>query len=122
MEVSANISGCLDNSIGISRLDELILLTVLEEPRYGKEMIDMISLVTDGVYQVNYGSLYPALKKLERASFLETYACSNDLNIRGGHRRKYYRITSLGKIVLLKSEQPRQRLKNWIQYSSNLAY
>ena len=70
-------------------LIEYLILTIVEtQDSYGYEISQTIKLVAD----IKESTLYPILKKLEKAGFLTTY--SQEFQ---GRKRKYYSITECGK-------------------------
>ena len=88
------------------------MLTMREKKRYGLEISDMVYAASNGTQDMNMGTLYPLLKRLTNAGLLTAVSKSEDLNIRGGHARKYYRLTSLGEKALENAEQLRQNLRD----------
>lgn len=88
-------------------LDMLILRTLLLGPAHGHEIAKHIQRTTDDVLQVEHGSLYPALHRLERKGWLS----AKWETPRGGKRDfKYYRLTAAGKKQLLAEHSKWQRL------------
>ncbi|HEY0565907.1 MAG TPA: PadR family transcriptional regulator [Terriglobales bacterium] len=77
-------------------LDMLILKTVALQPLHGYGIGLRIQQISGGVFEVNAGSLFPALHKLERAGLL-TSAWGQTEN---GRRAKYYSISSKGRAKL----------------------
>ena len=74
---------------------DLILLSILEdEPRYGLEIIGEAKSRTDGYFDFQEGSLYPALHRLEKNKLLKPEYRPSDS---GGPSRKYYHVTAKGK-------------------------
>lgn len=70
---------------------DLLLLSLLEQrDLYGYEMTQVLKQLSDGTYKMSEGTLYAALKRLERKSYVESYWSES------GRRRKYYRITEKG--------------------------
>src|SRR5690242_5840241 len=88
-------------------LDMLILRTLVPGPAHGHEIAKHIQRTTDEVLQVEHGSLYPALHRLERKGWV-----SAKWEIpRGGKREfKYYRLTAAGKKQLVAEHSKWQRL------------
>ena len=87
-------------------LDMLILRTLLLGPAHGHEIARHIQRSTDDVLQVEHGSLYPALHRLERKGWLAATWES-----RGGAREfKYYRLTARGRKQLAAEESRWKRL------------
>ena len=74
-------------------LDLLILRTLLPEPRHGHSIAKHIQRTSEDLLQVETGSLYPALHRLEAKGLV-----SASWNIsEKGKRAKYYRLTARGR-------------------------
>ena len=79
-------------------LDMLILRTLMPGPAHGHQIAKHIQRTTEDVLQVEHGSLYPALHRLERKSWVS----ARWETPQGGKREfKYYRVTPAGKKQLL---------------------
>jgi len=74
-------------------LDLLILRTLLFGPNHGHAIAKHIQRTSEDLLQVETGSLYPALHRLEAQGLV---AASWQLSDRGKHA-KYYRLTARGK-------------------------
>jgi PadR family transcriptional regulator, regulatory protein PadR len=74
-------------------LDMLILKTLTLEPLHGYGIGVRIEQISRGVFQVNAGSLFPALARLERAGLLKSEWGDSENN----RRAKYYALTERGK-------------------------
>lgn len=73
---------------------ELLLLSLLEGTEsYGLELAKNLRLMTEGDLDLNAGTLYPALHRLEKRGWLES---DNRPSQRGGHPLRYYRLTPAG--------------------------
>ena len=73
-------------------LIEYLILTIVEsQDSYGYEISQTIKLAAD----IKESTLYPILKKLEKAGFLTTYSQEYQ-----GRKRKYYSITPEGKVQM----------------------
>lgn len=83
-------------------LDMLILRTLQWGPQHGYGIIQTIRAGSNDVLQVETGSLYPALHRLERKEWLKSEWKQTESN----QRAKFYRLTAAGKKQLL-SEQDR---------------
>jgi PadR family transcriptional regulator PadR len=81
-------------------LDLLILRTLLAGPTHGHAIAKHIQRTSEDLLQVETGSLYPALHRLEAKGWI---AASWELSEKG-KRAKYYRLTPLGRKQLA-SEQ-----------------
>jgi PadR family transcriptional regulator len=74
-------------------LDLLILRTLLPGPSHGHAIAKHIQRTSEDVLQVETGSLYPALHRLEGKGWI---GASWDLSGKG-KRARYYRLTALGR-------------------------
>lgn len=74
-------------------LDLLILRTLLPGPNHGHAIAKHIQRTSEELLQVETGSLYPALHRLEAKGWI---AASWELSDKG-KRARYYRLTALGK-------------------------
>jgi transcriptional regulator len=81
-------------------LDMLILRTLLAGPAHGHQIAKHLQHTTDDVLQVEHGSLYPALHRLERKRWLASKWDAKD----GKRELKYYRLTPAGKKQLAAEE------------------
>ena len=74
-------------------LDMLILRSVLLGPAHGHTIAHAIEQTSDEVLQVEHGSLYPALHRLEDRGLIAAFWGTSENN----RKAKYYRITAAGK-------------------------
>ena len=74
-------------------LDLLILKTLTLEPMHGWGIGARIQQVSRGVLDVNQGSLYPALQRLEQRGWIESEWRTSENN----RRAKYYRLSASGR-------------------------
>jgi PadR family transcriptional regulator PadR len=81
-------------------LDLLILRTLIAGPSHGHAIAKHIQRTSEDLLQVETGSLYPALHRLEAKGWI---GASWDLSDKG-KRARYYRLTALGRKQLV-SEQ-----------------
>ena len=74
-------------------LDMLVLRTLLFGPLHGYAIARAIRTTSDDALDIEFGSLYPSLKRLELKGWLASKWETSD-----NHRRvKIYRLTPLGK-------------------------
>jgi PadR family transcriptional regulator PadR len=74
-------------------LDLLILKTVALGPQHGWAISERIQQISSNVLQVQQGSLYPALHRLERRGWIKA-----DWGVSENNRRaKYYALTRSGR-------------------------
>ncbi len=79
-------------------LDMLILRTLLFGPAHGHQIAKHIQRTTDDVLQLEHGSLYPALHRLERRGWVVAkWQTAKDRN----RQFKYYRLTPAGRKQLV---------------------
>jgi PadR family transcriptional regulator PadR len=74
-------------------LDLLILRTLLSGPSHGHAIAKHIQRTSEDLLQVETGSLYPALHRLEAKGWI---AATWDLSDKG-KRARYYRLTAAGR-------------------------
>lgn len=89
-------------------LDLLILKTVSLEPLNGWAIAKRIVQVSKDVLQVQQGSLYPALHRLENQGWIKSEWRDSENN----RRAKFYSLTAAGR------KQLESELKNWRRLSS----
>jgi PadR family transcriptional regulator PadR len=83
-------------------LDMLILRTLLFGPAHGHQIAKHIQRSTEDLLQIEHGSLYPALHRLERKRWI---AAKWELAAKDLKREfKYYRLTPAGKKQLVAEE------------------
>jgi PadR family transcriptional regulator, regulatory protein PadR len=82
-------------------LDMLILKTLLFGPAHGHQIAKHIQSTTAGVLQVEHGSLYPALHRLERRGWvLSKWETAKERK----RELKFYRLTPQGRKQLVREE------------------
>lgn len=72
-------------------LDGLILAVVEHEPLHGYAIIEALRARSGGELDMPTGTLYPALRRLERAGYLHS-----EWSTAGGRHRRTYRLTDTG--------------------------
>ena len=77
-------------------LDLLILKTLALEPMHGWGISQRIEQFSRGVLEVNQGSLYPALQRLELKGAIDAEWRTSEHN----RRARYYRLTTAGRRAL----------------------
>lgn len=75
-----------------------ILAVLLRDRSFGLEIIDKVRERTKGQIVLNEGSVYPALKALEREGLVRSFD-GEPLPERGGRPRRYYELTGEGRRV-----------------------
>lgn len=74
-------------------MDMLILRTLLLGPAHGHTIAKVIEHTSEEVFQVEQGSLYPALHRLEDRGWLSSYWGTSENN----RKAKYYKLTAAGR-------------------------
>ena len=77
-------------------LDLLVLKTLSLQPMHGWGISQRVQQLSAGVLEVNQGSLYPALQRLEKAGLIASDWGTTDNN----RRARYYRLTASGRRAL----------------------
>jgi transcriptional regulator len=98
-------------------LDLLILRTLQTGPLHGWAISDRIQQISEDVLQVNQGSLYPALHRLEHQTWIEAEWKTSEL----GRRAKYYRLTASGRRQLAIESSEWERMSTAIGRVMKLA-
>ena len=91
-------------------LDLLVLKTLSLVPMHGWGISQRIQQTSKGILEVNQGSLYPALQRLEKNGLITSDWGTTDNN----RRARYYRLTAAGKRAL------GEELENWKRFASGL--
>jgi len=74
-------------------LDMLVLRTLAAGPAHGHTIAHAIERTSDDVLQVEHGSLYPALHRLEGRGWIASFWGTSENN----RRARYYRLTPAGR-------------------------
>ena len=91
-------------------LDLLVLNTLSLAPMHGWGISQRIQQTSKGVLEVNQGSLYPALQRLEKSGLITSGWGTTDNN----RRARYYRLTAAGRRAL------GQELESWKRFAAGL--
>ena len=91
-------------------LDLLILKTLSLAPMHGWGISQRVQQISKGVLEVNQGSLYPALQRLEKVGLVTSDWDTTDNN----RRARYYRLTATGDRAL------GVELENWRRFAAGL--
>jgi len=74
----------------------LVLKALSLEPLHGVGISRRITQITQGAFQVSFGSLFPSLHRMEEKGWVEAEWHASENN----RRAKYYRLTSSGRAQL----------------------
>ena len=89
-------------------LDLLILRTLQGAPLHGWAISERIQQISQDVLQVNQGSLYPALHRLEHKGLIKAEWGVSEL----GRRARFYKLTAPGR------KQLESETADWARISS----
>lgn len=92
-------------------LDLLILQALTLEPSHGLGVARRVEQLTQGAFQVNPGSLFPALHRLEQKGWLRSEWGASASN----RKAKYYQLTTAGR------RQLKAETANWGRISVAIA-
>ncbi|MBA4495643.1 PadR family transcriptional regulator [Paenactinomyces guangxiensis] len=95
----------LDRELLKGHIDTIILALLSEKNSYGYELAKRVRERSRNLFELKEGTMYVALKRLEKKGFVESYWGTDDES--EGGRRKYYRILPPG------MEQYRIKKKEW---------
>ncbi|PYY15497.1 MAG: PadR family transcriptional regulator [Acidobacteria bacterium] len=97
-----------DNHVDLPQgtLDLLILKTINLQPLHGWAISERIQQISNEVLQVQQGSLYPALHRLERRGWIKARWGTSENN----RRAKYYELTRAGRKQLEAEETSWRKL------------
>src|SRR5437870_10430598 len=89
-------------------LDLLILRTLQVTPMHGWAISERIQQISQDVLQVNQGSLYPALHRLEHQGWISADWGISEL----GRRARFYRLTATGR------KQLERETETWARFTT----
>jgi PadR family transcriptional regulator PadR len=87
-------------------LEMMVLRTLLLGSSNGYQIAKTIEMMSDDILQVDHGSLYPALHRLEKKGWLKSKWETSDTN----RTAKFYRLTPTGKKQLILEQSKWARL------------
>ncbi|HEY2149576.1 MAG TPA: PadR family transcriptional regulator [Vicinamibacterales bacterium] len=92
-------------------LDTLVLKVLSGGRRHGYAIARALEDSTDGVVEIEEGSLYPALYRMERKGWVDAEWGLSDL----GRRAKFYRITAKGRRQLATQSE------EWVRFAAAIS-
>ena len=96
-------------------LDMLILQTVALEPSHGYAIAQRLQQISKDTVQINQGSLYPALHRLEQKGWLKAAWRQSET----GRDAKFYSITRKGQKQLVAVKETWARLASTVELIFN---
>lgn len=92
----------MDKEMMKGSIDLLLLSLLKRRDLYGYEMTRILKNLSDDTYDMSEGTLYAALKRMEKKSWIKSYWKETE-----NGRRKYYHMTEDGK------KEVKRKQKNW---------
>lgn len=77
----------------LGAMEMLVLKALATEDRHGWGVAKRLKQISGGTFTLNVGSLYPALYRLEKKGFVESYATISDQ----GREARFYRLLGKGR-------------------------
>jgi PadR family transcriptional regulator len=111
-------SAILDRELKKGSAELLILSLVEDRPRHGYDIGQLIQLRSRGVIKFNVASLYPLLYRLEKRGWIR----GRWVEKTGQRRRRYYRLTPIGRKVLAAQRDGWQEFVAAIKRVTGVAY
>ena len=91
----------IDSDLIRGNIDTIILKTMLEEDKYGLDIIKEVEQRSSGTYELKQPTLYSCLKRLENQELISSYWLDSDI----GGRRHYYKLTDKGREFYNKKQE-----------------
>lgn len=92
----------MDKEMMKGSIDLILLSLIAQRDLYGYEIVKVLRQLSNETYEMSEGTLYAALKRLEKRDWVESYWQESKSG-----RRKYYRLTDDGQLAL------KQKQGNW---------
>ena len=86
-------------------LDLIVLRLLRSGPAHGWDITQSIQVISKGALEINYGSVYPALRRLEARGFVKAEWGTSDNN----RRARYYELTAAGRKQLATEREAWER-------------
>ncbi|WP_164214715.1 PadR family transcriptional regulator [Virgibacillus sp. YIM 98842] len=103
----------MDREIMKGSIDILLLNLLNQKDMYGYEMVKVLKEKSGALYNMSEGTMYPALKRMEKKGWLHSYWSETEHG-----RRKYYRINADGETVLETKISEWKKVNSLIQKTS----
>lgn len=95
----------MDKEFLKGNIDIILLSLIYKKDTYGYEIVKNLKETSNDTYTMSEGTLYPALKRLEKKGWIYSYWGDSET----GGRRKYYTITDIGQ------EELQNKMRQWRQ-------
>ncbi len=101
----------LSSDVIRGHVDTIVLKLLSEKDMYGYELANVIKERTKGVFEIKEATLYSVLQRMESRELIDSYSGEKSY----GRKRRYYRLTSLGKAYLKTMVEEWETLKDIMQ-------
>ncbi len=91
----------IDSDLIRGNIDTIILKTMLDEDKYGLDIIKEVENKSNGTYELKQPTLYSCLKRLENQELISSYWLDSDI----GGKRHYYKLTEKGKAKIEEKQE-----------------
>ena len=91
----------IDSDLIRGNIDTIILKTMLNEDKYGLDIIKEVEQRSNGTYELKQPTLYSCLKRLENQELISSYWLNSDI----GGKRHYYKLTEKGRDFYNKKQE-----------------
>lgn len=91
----------IDSDLIRGNIDTIILKTMLNEDKYGLDIIKEVEQRSSGTYELKQPTLYSCLKRLENQELISSYWVNSEI----GGRRHYYKLTDKGRDFYNKKQE-----------------
>ncbi len=91
----------IDSDLIRGNIDTIILKTMLNEDKYGLDIIKEVSDKSNGTYELKQPTLYSCLKRLENQGLISSYWVDSEI----GGKRHYYKLTDKGREFYNKKQE-----------------
>ncbi|QTN00621.1 PadR family transcriptional regulator [Sediminibacillus dalangtanensis] len=103
----------MDKEMMKGSIDLLIMSLIAQRDLYGYQITKILKQLSDDTYEMSEGTLYSALKRLERKQWIESYWSETEHG-----RRKYYRLTDEGGSELKRKQENWKMIESLVQKST----
>lgn len=103
----------MDQEMMKGSIDLILLSLIAQRDMYGYEIVKLLKTISEDTYEMSEGTLYSALKRLEKRQWVESYWQEAE-----GGRRKYYRLTDEGVQALDSKRENWKWMSGLVQKSS----
>ena len=103
--MNGGVTRMISSDVMRGHLDAILLCLIKERDCYGYELFSEIEKRTGGRLTIKEATLYAALQRLEKQGRVSSYQGE----VSGGSKRRYYHITSSGRLLL------RELVDTWLE-------